>query len=269
MRRWFLVLIAVAAMVMALPGCESLDPGAGASQESETTRLWQEADANAALITGLTGRVVALEAKGATEVSTASFNALQNEVGSLRNTVTTQDAKIAALDARIAELEDGGSGGSSSGGDNNILSETRWRLRPNFFINGDIVTYATRSADPPTLAGNPDDISISMLTSPRTIKIADVYEIVIGITNEGDQDLYVNDVYLELLFEPTDDVVVSEDSGIYQVSTSCNVYWYSEVHSSSRTGICRSIKAETEEFNIRVKPDSTVKLELEFELIYE
>lgn len=257
MRRWFLVLIAVAAMVLALPGCESLDPGAGASQESETTRLWQKADANAALITGLTGRVGALEAQAATEVSTASFNALQNEVGSLRTSIT-------ALEARIAELEaaDDGGGGSSGDGTGDIVSETRWRLRPSFDITGDAIGTGV---DP----DNPDVEIYVRSVEPRTIKPADVYEISLEMVNNEAVTVEYNNVVFSLLFEPNDDVIVSEDCDVYQVAGPYSIFWNTDVRTSSSTGICRYIKCETDSFDVELDKDEVLRIDLEFELIYE
>jgi hypothetical protein len=253
-------LTVIALLVIALPGCMPGEEEANA-QSAAINDVRAKADSNAGQISGLTGRVGALEARATGEVSAASFAALQAQVNGLQTTIGAQEARIAELEADSSGSPDESSGSST------ILSETKWNLRRDF-SNGAIVTYATRSALTPIPAANPDDVTIVMLTSPRSIKIADVYEIVIGIVNEGVEDLYVKDVYLSLTFEPMGDVIVSDDSGIYQVSTSCDVYWTTEVNSSASTGICRRIKADTEEFNIRVKPDDTVKIELEFELIY-
>lgn len=253
MRRWFLVLIVVAAMVLALPGCESLDPGAGASQESETTRLWQKADANAALITGLTGRVGALEAQAATEVSTASFNALQNEVGTLKNTVAALTARIETLEAAS---EDGD--GNSDGNSGELATTTRWRPRFTFdCIDTTVFDNGT--------------VEYTYEYDPRTIKEPDVYTFTITFTNPagGLGDTKLDDLVLGILLTPNDDTLVSDETDAYQVEGPYNVYWDTNVKTSASTGACRFIELETDSFDLIVKEGKSVVIELEFELIYE
>jgi hypothetical protein len=174
----------------------------------------------------------------------------------LQTTIGAQEARIAELEA--ADTDSGTGGTGTDTGD--IVAETRWRLRPSFDIVGD----AIGAIDP----NNPDVEIYVRSVEPRTIKPADVYEISLEMVNKELVTVEYNDLVFSLLFEPNDDVIVSEDCDVYQVAGPYSIFWNTDVRTSSSTGVCRYIKCETDSFDVELDKDEVLRIDLEFELIY-
>jgi hypothetical protein len=261
-RNWLGLLTLIALLVIALPGCMPGGEEANA-QSAAINDVRAKADSNAGQISGLTGRVGALEARAVGEVSAASFAALQAQVNGLQTTIGAQEARIAELEAADTDNVTGGTG--TSAGD--IVAETRWRLRPDFTVTrlfNDDTDFEITSDD----WGDWLSIGVASI-EPRTIKTADVYEVKIRAINLSTTNaIKLDNAVFKLLFEPSDDVKVSDGCDIYQIAGPYNIYWNTDVKVSSSTGICRYIVSETDEFDLRIPKNTTVAIDLEFELIY-
>ena len=263
-RNWLGLLAVIALLVIALPGCMPGEEEANA-QSAAINDVRAKADSNAGQISGLTGRVGALEARATGEVSAASFAALQTQVNGLQTTIGAQEVRIAELEA--ADTDSGTGGTGTDTGD--IVAETRWRLRPDFTVT----RLFNDDTDPDTEIDADDwgdwlSIGVGSI-EPRTIKTADVYEIEIRVINLSTVNaLKLDNAVFKLLFEPSDDVKVSDGCDVYQVAGPYSIYWNTDVKVSSSTGVCRYIMSETDEFDLRIPKNTTVTVELEFELIY-
>ena len=250
---WVVLLTVIALLVIALPGCMPGEEEANA-QSAAINDVRAKADSNAGQISGLTGRVGALEARATGEVSAASFAALQTQVNGLQTTIGAQEARIAELEA--AETDSGTGGTTDSEG---LVASTRWRPRFSFecldtgFFDNGTIEYAYEY-------------------EPRTIKEPDVYTFTITFTNPTNSpagpDIKLDDLVLGILLTPNDNTVVSDETDAYQVEGPYNVYWDTSIKTSASSGACRFIELETDSFDLTVKEGKTVTIELEFELIY-
>jgi hypothetical protein len=244
--------VVIALLMAALPGCMPGEEEANA-QGAAINDLRAKADSNAGQISGLTGRVGALEARATGEVSAASFAALQAQVNGLQTTIGAQELRIAELEA-----VDNDTSGTDTNGDE-LATVTRWRPRFSF----DCIDVG---------ALDNGTIEYTYEYDPRTIKEADVYTFKITFTNPAGgmstADVKLDDLVLNILLTPNDNVMVSDDTDAYQVEGPYNSYWNTDIKTSASTGACRYIEVETDPFDLTVKEGKTVILEVEFELIY-
>jgi len=255
---WVGLLTVIALLVIALPGCMPGEEEANA-QSAAINDVRAKADSNAGQISGLTGRVGALEARATGEVSAASFAALQTQVNGLQTTIGAQEARIAELEA--ADTDSGTGGTGTDTGD--ILAETRWR--PQFEIDFDLPdsTYPTTA------------ITVHREYEPRTIKEPGVYTFTIDFKNpDGDTpdgNILLCDVTIDITLTPSDKVMVSDTSMAYDIESpsDADVWWETNVSTSASTGICRHIQLQTESFSFTVADGATETVEVEFELVYE
>lgn len=265
-RNWLVLLTVIALLVIALPGCMPGGEEANA-QSAAINDVRAKADSNAGQISGLTGRVGALEARATSEVSSASFNALQNEVGSLRTSVT-------ALEARIVELEaaDTDSGSNPPGDDDSFVEMTRWR--PGFDFSCTTIETTTPGVYTDPLGAA---ILVHKEYEPRTIKEPDIYTFTFGFSNPNPNGvgsvfppgaITLCNLVCSITLTPSDKVVVSDASAAYDIEGPADIWWETNIATSASTGACRRIELETEPFTLTIADGATETIELEFELIY-
>jgi len=254
-RKWMLIPLAM--LIALIPALGCMEEGAPPDETAaKIAGLQAKADANAALITQLQSRVSTVEGRAAGEVTQAELNALAAQVAGLETT-------IADLEAQIAEWEEGGSPTTPI-----EVTETRWRPRVTFDFDKMVKTGVSPEEAVTT--------GIEMYTKeidPRTIKVADVYTFVLGISNANEFAVTIEDLVITVLLQPTDEVFVSDDTDAYQISGPYNIFWNVDLRESASTGKCRFIEMETDVFDLKIdtgNPSSpkTTLIELEFELVY-
>jgi len=268
-RNWLGLLAVIALLVIALPGCMPGEEEANA-QSAAINDVRAKADSNAGQISGLTGRVGALEARATGEVSAASFAALQAQVNGLQTTIGAQEARIAELEAADTD-----SGSNPTGDDDSFVGVTRWRSGFDFSCDKLAVTLSDY-ADPLGTA-----ILIHKEYEPRTIKEADIYTFTFEFLNLSGATpsaspagtfpagtITLCNLVCSITLTPTDKVEVSDTSAAYDIAGPADIWWETNIATSASTGACRRIELETEPFNLTIADGATETIELEFELIY-
>ncbi len=266
-RNWLVLLTVIALLVIALPGCMPGEEEANA-QSAAINDVRAKADSNAGQISGLTGRVGALEARATGEVSAASFAALQAQVNGLQTTIGAQEVRIAELEAADTD-----SGSSPTGDDDSFVAMTKWR--PVFDFSCTTIVTAD-----PIIYANPlgAAILIHKEYEPRTIKESDIYSFTFEFFNPNPNGLSGSafspgaitlcNLVCSITLTPTDKVEVSDTSAAYDIAGPADIWWETNIATSASTGACRRIELETEPFTLTIADGATETIELEFELIY-
>jgi outer membrane murein-binding lipoprotein Lpp len=245
MRKFSLIIIAAVLAMLMLTGCvpEEAPPAADPTAQ----QALNIANTNTGSIQALAARVGTVEGRTAGEVTQAELDALAGQVTALSTKVTELETTIAEWDDTVAP-----------DGTTTVASVTRWR--PRFTFDADNITYF-----------DDGDIEYTYEYEPRTIKEPDVYAFKITFSNPtgGDTtDIKLEDLVLNILLTPNDDVLVSDNTDAYQIAGPYNVYWNTDVRTSASSGVCRYIEIETDMFDLTVKEGKTITIELEFDLVY-
>ena len=258
MRKWALILVATLILMPMVIGCSALDGDVPPppAEDAALTTVRNIANTNTGSIQAVGARVAALEGRAAGEVTKAELDALAGQV-------TALSAKVTELETTIAEWD----GTGSPDGPTGVASVTRWRPRVTF-DSSQVVQTGTS-----TVITSDFEMYLKEI-DPRTIKEADVYVFVLGISNTNTVSITIKDLVCNILLQPSDDTYVSDDTDAYQVSGPYNIFWNVDVRESSSTGICRFIELETDSLDLRIDAGSVaspkiIEIELEFELVYE
>ena len=244
MRKFSLIIIAAVLAMLMLTRCVPAEAPPAADPTAQ--QALNIANTNTGSIQALAARVGTVEGRTAGEVTQAELDALAGQVATLSAKVTELETTIAEWDNTVAP-----------DGTTTVASVTRWRPRFTFDC-----------AD--TTVFDDGFIEYSYQYEPRTIKEADVYSFTITFSNPtgGEPDYKIEDLVLNILLTPNDDVLVSDNTDAYQIEGPYNVYWNTDIRTSASSGVCRYIEIETDSFDLTVKDTKTVTMELEFELVY-
>ena len=260
MRKFSLIIIAAVLAMLVLTGCVPAEAPPAADPTAQ--QALNIANTNTGSIQALAARVGVVEGRTAGEVTQAELDTLAGQVAAL-------SAKVTELEDTVASFD---SSGSTSPDGTIVATETRWRPSIDVSTGWD---NETLTDDQKGLLS----IGISKI-DPFPIREADVYSLEVVIENKGDKndpepnpELTENvtlepDLVLAIVLVPSDQVKVSKDVDVYQVGQPYGIWWYTTVTDQPTTGICRRIRAESDEFSVKVKPGEVITIKLEFELIY-
>lgn len=254
MRKSVIGLIALLLVVtLPLTGCLESEKSSTPAQVPVTiSQLQVEINTLKAHISTLNGQVANLSSQ------IAGMGSAPTNTTALEESISALQVQIAELTARIVELEVEQGGGNET--ETEAVDMTRWSVRFSsefeFAVGSEVM--------------NDDEIDFRLASiEPRTIKEEDCYTIKFEIENlNATKNAELEDVVIWLRLDPRDDVLVSDDTDIYQVEGPYYLYWELDIRTSKTTGVCRDIYTVTDRFDMNIKAGKTATIKLEFDLVY-